>query len=657
MEETKKELQTSEDYKKLYVNKDGSIDEKTADFANKSITALNKALELREQSSIVFNGIPYSQAYEYNRRKAINYAPPKSSDDKEVSYGIPHEKIVSFCAIFLKYFWKRRTKCRDENGQVVEGLGTVYDLAIEHSYKLERFKNLIALIYWELFSQGNAFVYEDWEVRNEVDRQAIKDGKVVGADDMEYTFEFLDGLDYKDGEEYQTRRAVSRLLDGRQVIFSNPEFEDLQQNERIWLEFEYDIADAEAMFGSLSMWDKVPKTAETMTNLFSEKSTLFNSSRLKDASKKTIVHYQLDKTGNTYNLFVNGVMMLPRKTPFRLFYPRNNYPLTNIPAERLTGSVYCRGIPAKVKFNSDFIDWSLKMLAYKFEQGVDPALLVKGKYLITKDMFKGGQRTHGVKREDYEKADPENKGITNNEVTFVTLLKQIVETQTVNATTSGEVSANATATEIATLDQNQRDKLGFLLDGLLNGFTELYQRRAETIESKYTIKQKETIVDGKKVAVYQNFTVSVSGVDHSVIFDDVVGQDGYDIDKKNDELFTKSFMDKKKGKLSEYHLVDPRLLRDRKMTLDIEVFAEKVKDSHLQMIELWNEIDQLLKVFGTSVNQEELKKLYLETSNRSDNLFTVSQVDSELGAPEKQNMGSFGGQKPRLSDAVKKTRV
>lgn len=642
----------SEGYKGLYK------DEKDAKFAFTSIQALNKALELREQSSIVFNGVPYSTAYEYNRRKAINYAPPKSKDDREVSFGIPHEKIVSFCAIFLKYFWKRRTKCRNENGEVVEGLGQVYDLAIEHSYKLERFKNLIGLIYWELFSQGNAFIYEDWEVRNERDRKAIKDGKPVGVDEMEYTFEFLDQLDYEDGEEYQTRRAVSRILDGRQIIFSNPELEDVQQNERIWLEFEYDKDDAEAMFGSLSMWGKVPKTKEEINTVLPEKGTLFNSSRLKDPTRKMIAHYQMDKAGNTYNLFLNGVMMLPRKTPFRLNYPRNNYPITNIPAERLTGSIYCRGIPAKTKFNSDFIDWALKMLAYKFEQGVDPALLVKGKYLITKDMFKGGQRTHGVKRDDFEKADPDNKGITNNEVTFVTLLKQVVETQTVNATTSGEVSANATATEIATLDQNQRDKLGYLLDGLVNGFTELYMRRAETIESKYTIKQKETIVDGKKIPVYQNFTVSVSGVDHSVVFDDMVGDPSYDIDAKNDELFTKSFMLKKQGKLSEFHLVDPRLLRNRKLTLDIEVFAEKVKDSHLQMIELWNEFTQLLNTFGTSVNQEELKKMYLETTNRSDNIFTAPRPEmqgNDIAKPAGQNEGSFG--KPTIAQSVNKNKI
>lgn len=645
-DETKIVSATQEAYKKLYA------DEKDAEFAYNSIEALNKALENREQSSLVTNGLAYSVAYVENQKKAINYAPAKKDGDRKVSFGIPHEKIISFCAIFLKYYFKRKTKARNEFGEVIEGVGTVYDLAIEHSYKLERFKRLIALIYWELFTQGNSFVYEDWEVRNERDKKLIKDGKAVGTDDIEMTFEYLDKVKYEDGEEFQTRRAVSRLLDGRNIIFANPEIEDVQDQTTIWLEFEYDMVDAEAMFSSLSMWDKVPKEAEDITKLFESQITLFNSSRLKDPKKKMIGHIQLSKATNTYNIFLNGVMMLNRETPFRLFYPRNNYPITNIPAERLSGSIYSRGIPAKTKFNSDYIDWALLKLTEKFEQGVDPALLVKGRYVITKDLFKAGQRTHDVKTDDYTKADKENMGITNNEVTFVELLKQIIENQTVNATTSGEVSSNATATEIATLDQNQRDKLGYLLDGLTNGFTDMYMRRAETIEAKYTVKKNETIVDGKKIPVYQNFAVSISGVEHSVVFDPSLSQEGYDIDAKNDELFTKSFQDKKKGKKKEYYMIDPEILRKRKMTLDIEVYAEKVKDSQLQMISMWEEFTQLLNVFGGEVNMEELKKTYLETSNRSDNLFNVpveqQQKQMAMAGNGQQPVGQSG------SETVKK---
>lgn len=662
-EETKNTtLEAETKLKELY----GSKEE--GEYAQKLIDQINTDLETREKASLVFNGVSYSQGYAYNQRKAVNYAPPRNkNDDREISMGMVHEKIVSFVAIFLKYVFKRRVKCYDEKGRLVKGLGDIYDLAISFSYKLEKFKRKIALIYWETFTQGNAFVLEDWEVKMINTPKAYKkiDGKevLITPDNMDYTLEFLDDVRYEKGEDAQTRRAVSVVLDGRSVIFGNPEIENVQDQPRITLEDDITKADAEALYGTLKRWDKVPKTAEEITEMCGKKLTLFDVARNKTPSDKFIRHIVYDKENNKFNIFLNGLMLLPMATPMSIFHPRMNYPLSNIPAERLRGSIYSRSIPAKTKFNADFVDWALKMLANKFEQGVTPAILSKGKYTLTRDMFRGGQVTHGVSKDDYEKADPENKGVTQHEYSFVQMLKDIMESQTLNPTTSGELSNDATATEIATTENNQRDKLGFLLDGLMIGFMDMAERRAETIETKYTIKQKETIVDGKKVPVYQNFTINVSGVDNVVVWDEQVGLPTYDDEAKRDELFQKAFKEKKAGSPTEYYLANPIMIREGKYVVDIEIHPERIKDTQMQMIQMWDEFTQLLNTFGRDseggqVNMEELKKEYLEVSGRSDKMFTTQmyqQLEKEMGGEEASpyNMGSFGRMKPTVKDAQK----
>lgn len=635
------------------------------DYAQKLIKQINEDLELREKGSIISNGIAYSQAYAYNQRKAVNYAPPRNpNDDREVSFGIVHEKIISFVAIFLKYVFKRRIKCYDEKGVLIKGMGKIYDLAIEFSHNLELFKKKVALIYWEVFTQGNAFVLEDWEVKMQENPKAFMlsaEGgkKLVTADNMDYTYEFLDGLTYEKGTPEQFRRAVSVVLDGRQVIFGNPEKEDIQEQPRITLEEVVTSSDAEAMFGTLKRWKNVPKSENDITTMCGEKITLFDAKRHKDPKDNFIIHRVFDRENNKFNIFVNGLMMLPSATPMTLFYPRGNYPISNVPAERLRGSIYARSVPAKTKFNADFVDWALKMLANKFEQGVDPAILAKGKYTLTRDMFRGGQVTHGVSREDFEKADPDNKGVTMPEFNFVNLLKEIIETQTVNNSFSGELSGNATATEIATVDTNQQKKLAFLLDGLMGGFMDMALRRAETIESKYTIKQKEAVVDGKIVPVYQNFTINVSGIENVVVFDEEVGTEGYDEEGKRDELFTKAFKEKKKGFPTEYYLVNPITLRQKKYNLVIEIIPELMKDNQLQMIQMWDEFTQLLNTFGRdseggSVSMSELKKEYLEVSGRPDEIFTsqmYQELDKQVGGQGgAYNMGSMG--KPTIKGAL-----
>ena len=673
MDETTKPAETkelTEKAKLAYKKADGTPDEEEAKHAMSEIERMNDALNLREQKAIVFNGVPYSTAYEYNQKKAINYSQPKmdNEDDREVSLGMVHEKIIAFCAIFLKYVFKRRIKCYDEKGQLVKGMGEIYELSIAFSLKMEEFAKKIALIYWEVFTQGNAFVLEDWEVKTVTGRDAFdKEGKAINPENMDYTYEFLDGLNYKDSAtKHQTRRAVSRVLDGRNVIFGNPEIEEVQEQPFMVIEEELDFVVAKQIYGTLKRWDAVPKSRKEVTELLGEKCTLFDVSRLADPTKKTLVHRMFDKDTNRFNIYVNGVMMLHRDTPLRLFYPRGNYPLTNVPAERLRGSIYSRSIPAKTKFTADFVDWALKNLALKFEQGIIPAILAKGRYTLTRDIFRAGQVTHGVKKDDYEKADPDNKGVTAPEFSFFDMLKQIMEAQTVNPTTSGELSKEATATEIGITENNQRDKLGYLLDGIMNGFVDMALRRAETIESKYTIKRKETVVDGKTIPVYQNFTVNVAGIEHSVAFDEEVGGESYDFESKRSELHQQSFKEKKAGYPSEYYLANPKWLRENKYTIDIEIHPERIKDSQLQMMQMWDEFTQLINIFQMDVNKDEMKKIYSETSGRSGEIFVSRDMDrlNELinsqggaeGGGNAYNMGSFGKplatQKPTIKKAM-----
>ena len=651
--------------------------EEAKKFATDTIMTINDDLDKREQESLVFNGLKYSQAYEYNQRKAINYAPPRSKkDDREVSVGIVHEKIVSFVAIFLKYVFKHNIKAYYD-GELIPHMGDVYELGITYSQKVERLANKIALIYWEVFSQGDAWVLEDWQVRNVTNPQPMLEGQVLDLSEMDYTYEFLEQLEYQDGDEVQLRRAVSVILDGRQVILGDPELDaGVQEQPRITIEEKMSRADAEMMFGSLEMWEQVPKEREELTALgLQDDNTLFNSNRLENPGKEVIVHRFMDKENNRYNIFVNGVMMLPYKTPFTIFYPRNNYPITQFSAERMTGSAYSRSIPAKTKFNADFLDWALKKMALKFEQGIEPAIIAKGKYTLSRDMFRAGNVTHGVNPDDYTKADPDNKGLVQAEFSFFGLLKEIIESQTVNQTTSGEVSASATATEIAITDQNQQKKLAYLLDAMVNGYFDLCMRRAETIECKYTRAQGVTIVDGKERKVYQDFSIAIAGVQNIVSFDDSLQDPEFNADQKKNELFQRSYKAKEKGAPTEYYLVDPAYIRSGKLFLDIEIRPELIKDSQLQLIQMFDEFTQTINIFGRNdqggmVNMEELKKEYLQVSGRSDDFFVAAQLaqDPELmqalaagGQPSPYNMGSFGKTSgtptPKVSDAVKRNMV
>lgn len=625
-------------------------------FAQKTIKRINDALDAREQFTLVSNGIPYSQAYEYNIKKGINYAPKAGGEDREVSFGIPHEKILAFCSIFLKYVFTLRIRCYSKDMQPVKGLGEVYRLGIEFSRQVENFKQLLALIYYEVFTQGNAFVLEDWEVRTFVEKTPFKDGKKLKGDDIDFTYEFLDNTAFKDGETVQTRRAVSRVLDGRQVIFGNPEIENVEDQPFIVIEEEMDRDEAEKIFGSLKRWKSVPRDAQNIlvSTGLDTKQTLFNSSRWSDKKNKVIIHRFMDKPNNDFNIYINGVMMFDKVTPFTFFYPANRYPLTNVPCERLKGSVYARSIPAKTKFNSDYVDWILKKLALKLEQGIEPAIITRGKYTLTRDMFKAGQVTHGVRKEDYDLANPENKGLTSDEFSFLQLFKEILETQTLNPAATGEIT-DATATAISLADAGQRDKLAYLLDGIMLGFMDMAYQRLETLKYKYTQKQRETYVDGKKVNVYQNFTINMNGIEHNVVFNDALPSDPAAIQTMRYDLFEKAHQSKKNGAPMEFHIADPLQIRDPEITHIIEAVPERIKDSNLTMISLFDEFAKLIGIFGNEVSREQMKKIYTDATGRPSELFVPPQPQQQQlqpgATPEQLNTGTLG--KPTITNAIK----
>ena len=640
-------------------------------FVLNTIQTINDDLDRREQRTIVTNGVEYSKAYEYNQIKGVNYAPPRGKkDDRQVSMGLVHEKIVSFVSLFLKDVFKHNIKAYLK-GELLQRMGEVYELGIDFSRKLEEFAKKIALIYWEVFTQGDCFVLEDWQVFNETKPQPMLNGDKLDPSEMDYTYEFLEGLTYKEGEKCQVRRATSVVLDGRQVILGDVTLDSgIQDQEHNTIEDRMSRGKAEKMFGSLNMWKYVPTDRETILKRFESQKkgiALFNDDRLEKADKEVLVHYWYDKENNRFNIFVNGVMMLPYETPFTLFYPRNNYPITQFCSERMTGSAYSRSVPAKTKFNADFADWMLKRMALKFEQAIEPALLSKGKRIIAREIFRAGNVTQNVSSDDYERADPENKGVTQSEFSFFSLMKEILESQTTNKTTTGEISKNTTAFEIAKTDEKQAEKMAMVLDSIVNGYMDLAMRRCETIESKYTRAQGETTVDGKKRRVYQDFSISVAGTQNIVSFDDALREQDFDVEEKQNELFKKSYKRKEENNPTEYYLVDPATIRSGELVLVIEIKPEKIKDSQLQLISLFDEFSQLFAILGRDdqggrISVSEFIKEYLQTSGRSEDLF----VDPELvqnpelaealgGESNGYNKGNFG--KPKVREAIKNEAV
>ena len=648
--------------------------DKVQTWQKEKIESIKEALEEREKPNPIFNDIPYSENYISNLKRAINYSPNKKvGEDREISMGLIPEKIFGYISIVMAYFMKRQFDIYKKDGGKIKGFGEFFELSVEYTQRLEKLKEKkLAILFFEIFTQGDAFVLEDWIVENKTPQIAYdKDGNEVNLAEMDYSLETLEGFSYKDGKDIQTRRAEAKVLDGRKVILGDITINDIQNQPFIAIGIITPNAKADKLYGSLTNFKKLKnakdrKQYELLLQDEGISQSLF-SDKVFDYEKEKMVHLYFNKEDNLYNIFVNGIAMLPIETPLSIFYPRMNYPIVQFTSERISGSAYSRSVPAKLKFTADYLDWQLKVLAEKFEQGVYPALLVKSSYAMSKNILKAGERTEGVAKEDYERADPDNQGITSSEFSFTQMMKEILEQQSLNSTTSGELSGQATATEVGIVDQAQNTRLAPLLDSIVMGFTDLALRRAETIESKFTIKQDETIVDGKTIDLYQNFSVNIGNTENIVDFRPEISElSEEEVDDLENNLHKKETeMNRNEGIQSRFHLVDPVQVRKGDYVIQCTIKPEKRKEGILQLMELEHKTAFLLNTFPNSVDKQTLQKQYLEATGDTEKLFLPPELASQINAPPEglsdaintnTNTGSMGkpqvGIKPSMDSKV-----
>jgi len=114
-----------------------------------------------------------------------------------------------------------------------------------------------------------------------------------------------------------------------------------------------------------------------------------------------------------------------------------------------------------------------------------------------------------------------------------------------------------------------------------------------------------------------------------VTFDTEVGGQDFPVEETRAKLFQESFKSKKKGFPSEFYLVNPDYLREQKLRLDIEIIPERLKDTRVKVLELYEDLAQRLQIFGRANNIEEMKKEYLDATGKPDEIFTATMLNAE----------------------------
>jgi len=481
--------------------------EEEAKYRASLITKLCEARDEREKPHTEFDDMPYSLYYETNRKADLSYIPPKKNkDDKRIVTGITRNKDTNLLSTLLSYNFEPNITAYDDEEIIYAELGNHAEDIVKKSRELEQYEIKRQTIYRELISQGNIFVEEIWEDVFKPEFSNTNSWK-VGAKIKDAKFEKkLTGKRFS--------RSAVKKHSGLNVYLGNFHEEIHENQPFIFTYEEIDRSLAENIYGKWDRWENVPKSVENIDPLLVDNMQKEWSLGKVNENKVGVLKYQNPHTNN-YMVMLNGVMVLPINFPLSEISQTGGYTIHNIAFEQIPNCAYGKGQPANTKVDQAVHDEFLKLLILGEEQARTPPMGTRAKKVFSSDIFSPAKITYNIKDGDLFPLLPQATALSNADFSMYQLIKENIESKTINATFSGEApQRQTTAFQLNQEKQQQLLKLGVSFDSIKNLEKTLVWARImnEIIHSASPKKVKEGL-DGKAEKIYRKFAVETTLAD------------------------------------------------------------------------------------------------------------------------------------------------
>jgi len=572
----------------------------------------------RDSPHVELDGMTYVEYYNSNRKKDLAYLPPKlNKQDIRISSGVTREKDTSLLSLALSMNFQSDVKAFDNEGQIVNEYGDNLTDLNKKSREIEEFYKKRSTIYRELISQGDVYVQELFvEKFGDVPIE-----KVVWdpTDDTKNISDFK----YKTKIKKILSRCETRMISGKKIYFGNMKKMWLSEQNVVAVLNVYSRDEAYKMYGTWERWNNIPNTIDSVD--FSDDGTYKTWNLINLSGESQISEIMLyDVVNNRFQIYLNGIPMLPIKYLLTLISPSGKVPISHGKNEPISDFAYAKSQPAKTKVDEDVLNETTKLMIEGMRLDSKPPLGSRKNKVLSPNVIRAGNISPDMKPGDLFKL-LETAGISPASFSFYELMKKAIDDKTVNPSFDGTGrSGNPTATQVTQEKQQQMMKLGLLLDGIIQLETQMTWLRIYNILANWT--KKEDVDMGKKQAKiygkYRSFSMN------SIIED---GQTGTKIFRfmvggnfpSNEEHL------KEEKKLTEIYghevriiYLDPEEMRKLKQNFFVSVINTPENNDILTQIVYIQNLRQAYELFGpASINQEYAKQRFSILINEDYNKF------------------------------------
>lgn len=576
-------------------------------FRSNMIARLLQMRFMRDRNHPELDNMTYLEYYESNRRKDLSYLiPKKNRQDVRIVTGMTREKDSTLLTTCLDLNLNPSITAFDIDDEIVNEFGDNMSDMVKKSREIEDWETLRPSVYRELIAQGDVFVEEIH----------VEEFRNMPVHRMEW-----DPI-YKPISDFTVRRRLekvfsgcrARMVNGKKVYLGNIRAEYIQKQPIVAVLNIYPRTEAAGIYGQWERWKHVPYKLDTVNTYWDDGKTYkdWNLVALSDYDKVAEIKVY-DPILNQFQIFLNGVMMLPHNFPLSYISASGEIPMAQGKNEVITDYCYGKSQPSKVKVDQEILDETTKIIIEKMRQSWKPPKATRGQGVFSDRIYMAGQITSNMSSGDLQDIIS-TPGATQADFSFYKLISDSISSKTVTPEFAGESQGgDQTATEIQQQKNQQMLKLGLTIDGIVNLERRMTWLRIYNILDNWTKDDDAKIDDTRDSAkkAVRTFSVETSLEDGSAGIKQFRFHDQGDRPNIFDHHDEEEQLSRQHGKPVRIVYLDRKEARALKYRWFIVMNPSPKSNDHLSQLMFVNNVTTAMQLFGPqALNVEYLKQRY-----------------------------------------------
>jgi len=332
------------------------LPEEEAKYQKKMCDTMQKMRDQREKPYKEFNNLRYSDLYNLNREADLGYSDMNVLVNKEnsgdsitseyqMTTGATRTKDKAIVSHLLAFNFEADITAYDKENEIVSELGENTEDLVNRSAEVEDWDDKRRDVYSEFVTQGNVYVRE---VCMKYAKKRHDNGKWVVGDKISAFVPDKNSI-----TKYE-KRCERQFIPGKNVYLSNIRERNIQKQDMVFVWEEMSFAKAKKIFGKWDRWEYVEATKgktfyDDFSRIIQEDQRYVNGlwgsedywNVRKPEDEMGIVHVY-NHADCTYQIFLNGIMMLPIGYSMYEVSPSGQIPIAKGDAEIISGFAYAK---------------------------------------------------------------------------------------------------------------------------------------------------------------------------------------------------------------------------------------------------------------------------------------------------------------------------